>query len=338
MVENIREKLNNLRDRNNNFENIVVYSFKVNEHQHINDHEIKRLEHSISSLRQFNKEIAVYLFCDNPHIIPPYFALNYSVRIKPFAEGFDHTMLNAWSIHRWYNLKCFDDEFYNILYVDADTIFYHDVQYLFDTYCTHDVYGREEFGFRHDPNHGGGRNIREQLDLVESCIYDLGGTCEVYKHCLGVILLNDGIHRDITERLDELSKLMEQFKKNQILLPVPNRRIADQYAVWVIFSRMGVTEGLFAAQDVTQGWIEEKHTEHFNPVVCHYTTKKEQEFARSDPKYSNLIRDVDNLGHHIDPHMNASMNSGVYLSQQAVELVAEDNGIVVDSSKDEIFL
>jgi len=338
MDKNMREKLNELRGKNNDFENIVVYSFKVNEHQHINDHEIKRLEHSISSLRQFNKEIAIYLFCDNPHIIPPYFALNYSVRINPFAEGFDHTMLNAWSIHRWYNLKYFDDEFYNILYVDADTIFYHDVQYLFDTYCTHDVYGREEFGFRHDPNVGGGRNIREQLDLVESCIFDLGGTCEVYKHCLGVILLNDGIHRDITERLDELSKLMEQFKKNQILLPVPNRRIADQYAVWVIFSRMGVTEGLFAAQDVTQGWIEEKHTEHFNPVVCHYTTKKEQEFARSDPKYSNLIRDVDNLGQHIDPHMNASMNSGVYLSQQAVELVAEDNGIVVDSSKGEIFL
>ena len=334
----MREKLNELRGKNNDFENIVVYSFKVNEHQHINDHEIKRLEHSISSLRQFNKEIAIYLFCDNPHIIPPYFALNYSVRINPFAEGFDHTMLNAWSIHRWYNLKYFDDEFYNILYVDADTIFYHDVQYLFDTYCTHDVYGREEFGFRHDPNVGGGRNIREQLDLVESCIFDLGGTCEVYKHCLGVILLNDGIHRNITERLDELSKLMEQFKKNQILLPVPNRRIADQYAVWVIFSRMGVTEGLFAAQDVTQGWIEEKHTEHFNPVVCHYTTKKEQEFARSDPKFSNLIRDVDNLGHHIDPHMNASMNSGVYLSQQAVELVAEDSGVVVDSSKGEIFL
>ena len=48
MVENIREKLNELRGRNNDFENIIVYSFKVNEHQHINDHEIKRLEHSIS--------------------------------------------------------------------------------------------------------------------------------------------------------------------------------------------------------------------------------------------------------------------------------------------------
>ena len=149
---------------------------------------------------------------------------------------------------------------------------------------------------------------------------------------------NNGLHRDITARLNELSELMEQFKKNQILLPVPNRRIADQYAVWVIFSRMGVTEGLFAAQDVTQGWIEQKHKDHFNPVICHYTTKKEQEFAQSDPKYANLIRDVDSLAEQIDPHMTVSMNSGVYLSQKAVELVAEDNNIVVDSSKNEIFL
>jgi hypothetical protein len=101
---------------------------------------------------------------------------------------------------------------------------------------------------------------------------------------------------------------------------------------------MGVTEGLFAAQDVTQGWIEQKHKEYFNPVVCHYTTKKEQEFAHSDPKYANLIRDVDTLAEQIDPHMTVSMNSGVYLSQQAVELVAEDNGIVVDSSEGELFL
>ena len=318
--------------------NVICYSYLKNKHDHINDHELKRLDHSIRSLRDFNNEIPVYLFCDDPAFIPPYFRLTYNVNVLPFEDGFDFSMLSAWSIHRWYNLKCFDDEFYNILYVDADTIFYQDVQYLFDTYCTHDVYGREEFGFRHDPNHGGGKNIREQLDLVESCIYDLGGKCEVYKHCLGVILLNGGIHRDIVERLGELSELMELFKKNQVLLPVPNRRIADQYAVWVIFSRMGVSEGLFASQDVTQGWIEQKHKEYFNPVVCHYTTKREQKFALSDPKYSNLIRDVDNLAEHIDPHMNVSMNSGVYLSQQAVELVAKDTGIVVDSSKDEIFL
>ena len=39
---------------------IVMYSYKVNQHDHINEHEIKRLEHSIGSLREHNKDIEVY--------------------------------------------------------------------------------------------------------------------------------------------------------------------------------------------------------------------------------------------------------------------------------------
>ena len=80
------------------------------------------------------------------------------------------------------------------------------------------------------------------------------------------------------------------------------QRIVDQYAIWVILSRIGVTCSLFGLQDVTQGWIEKKHQEHFNPVVLHYTTKGEQELAKSDEKYNDLIRDVDSLGSDIDPY------------------------------------
>ena len=136
--------------------NLVFYSYKKSIHDHINDHELKRLDHSIRALRDFNNEIPVYLFCDDPAFIPPYFRLNYNVNVLPFVDGFDHNMLSAWSIHRWYNLKYFEDQSSNILYLDSDTIFYDDVQYIFDTYSRYDVYGREEFGFRHDPNTGGG--------------------------------------------------------------------------------------------------------------------------------------------------------------------------------------
>ena len=48
-------------------------------------------------------------------------------------------------------------------------------QYIFNTYCYYDVYGREEFGFRFDPNIGGGKNIRVYLYKVDEAIYDLGG-------------------------------------------------------------------------------------------------------------------------------------------------------------------
>ena len=283
--------------------NIVFYSYKINRSSHINDHELKRLDHSISSLRQFNHEIPVYLFCDDPEFIPPYFSLEYDVRVLPFEKAHNHGML---FIHKWYNLKFFDKrsgEFddSNILYVDSDTLFYGDVQYLFDHYNYAEVFGREEFGFRHDPNTGGGKDIRKALDYVDQCIVDAGGTTQVYKYCLGVMLFNNGLHLDIIDRLGELVELMLKIKDNKIPYPVPNPRIIDEYAMWVILSRIGVIGGLFGIQDVTQGYIEQKHEEFFNPIVMHYTTKGEQQLAQDDERYSNLLRDVDEYSEQIDP-------------------------------------
>ena len=283
--------------------NIVFYSYKINRNSHINDHELKRLDHSISSLRKFNHEIPVYLFCDDPEFIPPYFSLEYDVRVLPFEKAHNHGML---FIHKWYNLKFFDKrsgEFddSNILYVDSDTLFYGDVQYLFDHYNYADVFGREEFGFRHDPNTGGGKDIRKALDYVDECIVDAGGKTQIYKYCLGVMLFNNGLHLDIIDRLGELVELMLKIKDNKIPYPVPNPRIIDEYAMWVILSRIGVTGGLFGVQDVTQGYIEQKHEEFFNPIVLHYTTKGEQQLAENDERYSNLLRDVDEYSEQIDP-------------------------------------
>ena len=282
--------------------NIVFYSYKMSKYDHINDHELKRFDHSISSLREFNNEIPVYLFCDNPAFIPPYFRLNYNVNVLPFVDGFDHNMLSAWSIHRWYNLKYFEDHSYNILYLDSDTLFYDDVQYIFDTYSRYDVYGREEFGFRHDPNTGGGKCIREALSKVDKAIYALGGKEEVYKYCCGVILLNNNIHTKIIHKLDELTELMNIFKNGAQLMPIPNSRIVDQYAIWILLSRLSSTGGIFGIQDVTMGYVEEKHKEFFNPVILHYTTKGEQKLAQSDDKFRDLLRDVDELGEEIDPY------------------------------------
>ena len=283
--------------------NIVFYSYKINRNSHINDHELKRLDHSISSLRKFNHEIPVYLFCDDPEFIPPYFSLEYDVRVLPFEKAHTHGML---FIYRWHNLKFFDKrsgEFdnANILYVDSDTLFYGDVQYLFDHYNYADVFGREEFGFRHDPNTGGGKDIRKALDYVDECIVDAGGKTQIYKYCLGVMLFNNGLHLDIIDRLGELVELMLKIKDNKIPYPVPNPRIIDEYAMWVILSRIGVTGGLFGVQDVTQGYIEQKHEEFFNPIVLHYTTKGEQQLAENDERYSNLLRDVDEYSEQIDP-------------------------------------
>ena len=329
---NQREKLDQLRGRNKH-EDIIFYSFKMNAKDHINDHEVRRLEHSIRSIREFNNEIPVYLFCDKPSFIPLYFSTHYKVSVQQFQKGFDHDMLNAWSIHRWYNLKFFKKSA-NILYVDSDTIFYHDPKYLFDTYCVYEVYGREEFGFKNDPTVSGGKKIREQVDLVDACIFDLGGKVEMYKYCLGAVLLNN-VHKKIVKCLDELSELMEKFKTNEILMPVPNRRIVDEYAVWIIFSRLGLSNGLFSVQDVTQGWLEDKHKETFNPVLLHYTTLKEQKFARSDEKYANLRRDSVELGEDIDPYHTYTDTQ--HIPQEYLEMVAEDPLPIDDGGEEFIY-
>ena len=279
-------------------DNIVFYSYKKSIHDHINDHELKRFEHSIRSLRDFNDEIPVYLFCDDPAFIPLYFRTHYNVNVLPLVKQVKHGML---FIYRWFNLNYFKEEA-NILYVDSDTVFYGDVQYLFDHYNYAEVFGREEFGFRHDPNTGGGKNIREALDYVDQCIEEAGGQGHIYKYCMGVMLFNRGVHLDIVERLGELGELMFKLKDGKIPYPVPNPRIIDEYAMWVLLSRMGVFGELFGVQDVTQGYVEQKHEEFFNPIVLHYTTKGEQQLAQDEERFGNLLREVDDISEDIDPY------------------------------------
>ena len=278
--------------------NIVYYSYRKSIHDHINDHELKRFEHSIRSLRDFNDEIPVYLFCDDPAFIPLYFRTHYNVNVLPLVKQVKHGML---FIYRWFNLNYFKEEA-NILYVDSDTVFYGDVQYLFDHYNYAEVFGREEFGFRHDPNTGGGKNIREALDYVDQCIEEAGGQGHIYKYCMGVMLFNRGVHLDIVERLGELVELMFKLKDGKIPYPVPNPRIIDEYAMWVLLSRMGVFGELFGVQDVTQGYVEQKHEEFFNPIVLHYTTKGEQQLAQDEERFGNLLREVDDISEDIDPY------------------------------------
>tara|TARA_B100000745_G_scaffold131737_1_gene85959 strand:+ start:185 stop:1051 length:867 start_codon:yes stop_codon:yes gene_type:complete len=281
---------------------VVMYSYKKSEHEHINEHEKKRLRHSISSLRENNLNVPIYLFSDDPSMFLRTFDVWHDVNILPFCEGFDPEIPSAWSIHRWYNLSFFKNNT-RILYVDSDTIFYSNVNYIFDTYTSRDIYGKEERGFRHCPITGSSKNIRNSLDYVDTCIRESEGKTDVYKYCCGVLLLNNDLHLKINFRLNELTELMYELMKGDIPYPLPNSRIADQYAIWILLSRMSADCGLFGVQDVTHSFLEPKHEEYFNPIVLHYTTRDEQKFAQSDNKYSDLIRETEgSQGREIDPY------------------------------------
>ena len=137
---------------------------------------------------------------------------------------------------------------------------------------------------------------------MDQCIEEAGGQGHIYKYCMGVMLFNRGVHLDIVERLGELVELMFKLKDGKIPYPVPNPRIIDEYAMWVLLSRMGVFGELFGVQDVTQGYVEQKHEEFFNPIVLHYTTKGEQQLAQDEERFSNLLREVDDISEDIDPY------------------------------------
>ena len=272
---------------------VVFYSFMEAEGKpKIGEHEYKRLKLSWSSLRKHNTDIEVR-FCYYPDLSYTRFKReseekkwkdlcdDYGVTMYPFHESFTGNEPNAWCIHRWYNLALWHDEKLNILYMDADTYVNGDIQLVFDIYKRDPVYGREELGFRHDPNLGVcGEDPRFYLDLVDASIVAQGGKTEVQKYCLGVILLNHSVHKLFTtEVLEQYTDLLQRIHTFKVFYSIPNYRIMDEFAFWVLLSRWSLRTSLFGDQDVSQTFLEKKHENHFNPLILHYTTKDEEKFA-----------------------------------------------------------
>ena len=275
---------------------VVFYSFmEAPNKPKIGEHEYKRLKLSWSSLRKHNQDIEVR-FCYNG-TDPKWKDLcdDYGVIMYPFHESFTGEEPNAWCIHRWYNLALWKDENLNILYMDADTWVNGDIQLVFDIYKRDPVYGREELGFRHDPNLGVcGEDPRFYLDLIDASILAQGGKTEVQKYCLGVILLNHSTHKLFTpEVLKDYTDLLQRIHTFKVFYSIPNYRIMDEFAFWVLLSRWSLRTSLFGNQDVSQTFMEEKHRDHFNPLILHYTTKDEEEFADWAPEFFCLSRNIE---------------------------------------------
>ena len=268
----------------------------------ISEHEYKRLKISWSTLRKYNTEIEIRFCYNGMTDALDHSSVNldkwktlcddYGVIMYPFHESFTGEEPNAWCIHRWYNLALWKDESLNVLYLDADTYINGDIQLVFDIYKRDPVYGREELGFRHDPNLGVcGEDPRFYLDLIDASILAQGGKTEVQKYCLGVILLNHSTHKFFTSKLlTEFTDLLERIHTFKVFYSIPNYRIMDEFAFWVLLSRWSLRTSLFGNQDVSQTFMEEKHRDHFNPLILHYTTKDEEKFADWAPEFFSLSR------------------------------------------------
>jgi hypothetical protein len=288
-----------------NLKNVVFYSFLHNaENPSINEHEYKRLKISWKSLRVHNKDIEVRFCLGGQKLTTKDKSIwqnlcdDYGITLYGFHKDFQETLPNAWCIHRWYNLALWEKENLNILYMDADTYVNGDIGQVFDLYSRDPIYGREELGFRHDPNSGvSGEDPRFFLDLVDASILAQGGIVEVQKYCLGVILLNGNTHKLFTHSLlSEYTSLLQGIHTRELFYSIPNYRIMDEFAFWIILSRLGIRTSLFGDQDVSHTFLEKKHETHFNPIVLHYTTKDEEKFADWSPEFSGLSRTEEQRG------------------------------------------
>ncbi|SVA40245.1 uncharacterized protein METZ01_LOCUS93099 [marine metagenome] len=272
---------------------VVFYSFMDAPNKpKIAAHEMKRLRLSWSSLRKHNTDIEVRFCYDGNDLAWTKLCEEFNITMYPFHESFTGKEPNAWCIHRWYNLSLWKDENLNVLYLDADTYVHSDIQEIFDIYKRDPVYGREELGFRHDPNLGAcGEDPRFYLDLIDAAIVAQGGKTEVQKYCLGVILLNHSVHKLFTpEVMEYYTDLLKRIHTFKVFYSIPNYRIMDEFAFWILMSRWSLRTSLFGNQDVSQTFLEKKHENHFNPIVLHYTTFTEEAFADWAPEFFCLKR------------------------------------------------
>jgi hypothetical protein len=127
--------------------NAVVYSFHVRENDISHNRSYKQILYSLHTLRKFNKSIQAYVYI-SPRSFATDIELGENVTVVPFDNFDEEGWPESWTSlgyqqflrHRWENaIKSIKDyDLNNILYLDTDTIFYNDVNKLFDKYANTD--------------------------------------------------------------------------------------------------------------------------------------------------------------------------------------------------------
>jgi hypothetical protein len=135
--------------------NAIVYSFHVRESSILDNRCYKQLRYSIDTLRKYNKSIPVYVY-----IAPTEYKIDLgdNVNIVIFDNEDEDGWPDEWTKlgfqqflrHRWKNaIKAIHDyDLNNILYLDTDTVFYDDVDKLFNKYGnTNNIWAKPDNSF-----------------------------------------------------------------------------------------------------------------------------------------------------------------------------------------------
>lgn len=123
--------------------NAIVYSFHVRESSLVHNRCYKQLVYSIHTLRKFNKNIPVYVYISSNDLLDN-ISFGDNVYVVKFSNIDEPGWPDKWTSlgyqeflrHRWENaISCLENYgLDNILYLDTDTVFYDDVDKLFNKY------------------------------------------------------------------------------------------------------------------------------------------------------------------------------------------------------------
>jgi lipopolysaccharide biosynthesis glycosyltransferase len=123
--------------------NAIVYSFHVRESSILDNRCYKQLKYSIHTLRKFNKDVVVYVYIA-PNLASENINFGENVIVVPFENKDEEGWPDAWTElgyqqflkHRWENAVSSIEKYNldNVLYLDTDTVFYDDVNKLFNKY------------------------------------------------------------------------------------------------------------------------------------------------------------------------------------------------------------
>jgi hypothetical protein len=217
-------------------------------------------EKSIVSLRRYNKMITVYLFVYGN---PPLTFLRSMKRLGVSVQVKKPVLKKNLYYLKWYPLPTLHEP--RLLFVDADTLFFDNVEKLFRRYQTKDFYARRECGLEPGPSIYmiGSRSVTTRLDKNKFAKMARAlGSKQLPVFNSGVMLFNHSSYKKIYGDGRDFSEIKRQIETRKVPYPHPNRSIEEEFAACMAMGRVkGLTYDLMD-HNVSPYFVE------WNSAVC----------------------------------------------------------------------
>lgn len=259
---------------------LVHYSLAFPPHEERPDL-LWQLDASLRTLREHNATIPVWLFAYGS--MPPAVAqicAEHRVAVHQqggYVERLAALCPDGWPalagyplLHKFLNFRALDAAgAEQILFCDCDTVFFTDVERLFDRYGDADVVAREEVHSSRSM-HGVDRSFIDEPLLARMAAAD--GAAVIPPFNLGVVLFNHGIWRALAPLDALIVDYAWRFAAGALPYPSTNSWILDEVALWMALGHVpGVRTADFDPGDVAQNGEFARSDPHAAGwILCHY--------------------------------------------------------------------